>query len=83
MCRSRDVSRPCVPDSALASTECRLRHTVFRETWEDPFERLLPNLVVDFCSPLFLKVRVTVYSQDVVDAASSRTLSEANSVCGS
>ena len=69
-----DVSRSFVPDSALASTECRLRLTVLRETWEELFERPLPNLVADFCSPLFLKDCVAVYSQDVVDAADSHTL---------
>ena len=36
----------------------------------------LPNLVVDFCSPLFLKGCVAVNSQDVADAADSQTLSE-------
>ena len=65
-----------VPESGLACTECRLRHTVIRETWEEPFERPLPNPVVDFCSPLFLKNCVAVYSQDVVDAADSHDLSE-------
>ena len=72
VCRSRDV----VPDSGLASTECRLRHTVLRETWAEPFDRPLPNLVVDFRRPLFLEDCVAVYSQDVVDAADSHTLSE-------
>ena len=63
---SGSVWRSFVPDSGLASTECRLRHTVLRETWEEPFERPLSNLVVDFCSPLFLKDCVAVYCQDVV-----------------
>ena len=47
--RSSDVSRSFEPDSGLASTECRLRHTVLRETWEEAFERLLPNLVLGLC----------------------------------
>ena len=76
VCWSRDVSRSFVPDSGLASTEIRLRHTVLRETWEEPFERPLPNLIVDFRRPLFLEDCVAVYSQDVVDAADSHTLSE-------
>ena len=50
VCGSSDVSHSFVPDSGLASTERRLRHTVLRETWEEPFKRPLPNLVVDFCS---------------------------------
>ena len=75
MCRSSDVSRSFVPDSRLASTERRLRHTVLRETCEEPFKRPLPNLDVDFCSPLFLKDCVAVNSQDVAHAADSQTLS--------
>ena len=73
VCQSRDVSRSFVPNSGLACTECRLRHTVLRETRKKPFERPLPNLI---CSPLFLKDCVAVNSQDVVDAANSQTLSE-------
>ena len=76
MCRSRDVSRSLVPDSELACTECRLNHTALRETWEEPLERPLPNLDVDFCSPLFLEVHGAVFSQDAVAAANSHTLSE-------
>ena len=45
-----------------------LRHTALRETPEESFERPLPNLVVDFCSPLFLQDCVAMNSQDVVDA---------------
>ena len=69
MCRSRDVSRSFVPDSGLVSAECRLRHTVPPGRPERP----LPHLVVDFCSPLFLKDCVAVFSQDVVDAANPHT----------
>ena len=76
MCWSRDVTRSFVPDSGLASAECRLRQTVLREAKGEALARTLPNLVVDFCSPLFLKDCVAVYSQDVVDAANSHTLSE-------
>ena len=49
--RSRDVSHSFEPDSGLASTECRLCHTVFRETWEEP----LRHHAAHFCSPLFLQ----------------------------
>ena len=76
VCRSSDVPRSFVPDSGLASTECRLRHTVLRKTLEGPFKRPLPSLVVDFCSPLFLKDCVAVNSQEVVDAADSQARSE-------
>ena len=74
--RSRDVSRSLVSSSSLACAWCGLRHTVFRETPEEPFERPLPHLVVDFCSPLFLKDCEAMHSQDVVDAANSQTLPE-------
>ena len=40
------------------------------------FARPLPNLVVNFSSPPFLKDYVAVYSQEVVDAADSHTLLE-------
>ena len=76
VCRSSDVSRSFVPNSGLASTECRLRHTVLRETWEESFERPLPNLVVDFRSPLFLQDCVAGNPQDVVDAADSEAFAE-------
>ena len=62
-----------IPDSC---TERRLRHTVLHETREEPFERPLSNLIVYLCSSLFLKDCVAVYSQDVVDAVNSHTLSE-------
>ena len=51
VCRSSDVPRSFGPNSGLAGAECRLRHPVLRDTWEEPFERPLPNLVVDFCQP--------------------------------
>ena len=76
MCRSGDVSRSFETNSGLASTEGRVRPTVLRETREEPFEGPLPNLVVDSCSPLFLKDCVSMNSKDVVDAADSQTLSE-------
>ena len=38
--------------------------------------RPLPNLVVDSCSPLFVKDCVAMHSQDVVGAANSHTLQE-------
>ena len=68
VCWTCDVLRSLEPDSGLACAECRLRHTVLRETREEPFERPLPKLVINFCSPLFLKDCVTVNSQDVVNA---------------
>ena len=46
VCRSSDVSRSLEPNSRLASTEGCLCHTV-RETREEPFERPLPNLIID------------------------------------
>ena len=46
-----------------------MRHTVLRETWEEPFERPLPNLFKDLYNPLFLK-------DCVVDATDTQTLSE-------
>ena len=61
-----------VPDSGLTSTERCLRHTVLRETREEPFERPLPKLVVDFHSPDC----VATNSLGVVGAANSQTLSE-------
>ena len=62
-----------IPDwPALRVALC---HAVFCETWEQPFERLLSDLVVDLCSPLFLQDCVAVNTQDVVDAADTQTLS--------
>ena len=75
VCRSRDVSRSCVPYFRLACAERCLRHTVLRETREEPFERTVPNLVVDLCSTLFLQDCVAVNPLDVVDTANSQTLS--------
>ena len=46
-----------------------LRHAVLCETGEEPFERPLPDLVVDLCSTLFLQDGVAVNPQDVVDTA--------------
>ena len=63
-----------IPDSAL-SVACVTLSSVkpgksrSRDRW--------PNLVVDFCSPLFLNDSVALHSQDVVDAANSQTLPEA------
>ena len=84
--RRCDVSRSFESDSGLASTERCLYHAVLRETREEPFERPVPNLVIDFCSPLFRKECVAVNSQDVVRAADSQILSGAfvhcsNDVC--
>ena len=78
---SRGVSRSLVTDSGLACVECGLRHAVLRE---EPLERSLSNLVVDFGRSFLLQDRVAVHSEDVVDAADSQTPSEeANSVCRS
>ena len=46
---------PLVSNPRLTCAECGLRHPVLRETLEEPFERPVPNLVVHFCSQLFLK----------------------------
>ena len=72
----RDVPRSFEPNSRLAYTEGCLSHAVLCEAWEEPFEGPLSNLVADFCSSLFLKTCVAVYSQGVVDTANSHTLSE-------
>ena len=75
-CAGAAMSRALlVSNSRLACAECGLRHTAPRETLEEP-ERPLPNHVVDFCSPLFLKGCVTVDSENVVDADNSQTFSE-------
>ena len=51
-------------------------HAVLCEDWEEPFDRPLPDIVVDLCSPLFLKVCLARNSQGVFDAADSQTLLE-------
>ena len=43
---------------------------------EEPLERSLPNLVVDFSGPLLLQDRMTVHLQSVIGAADSQTLSD-------
>ena len=42
-----DVSRSFEPNSGPACAQGRLRHAVLCEAREEPFERLLPDLVVD------------------------------------
>ena len=76
VCRSSDVSRFFEPSSRLTCTEGCLCHAVLCETWEEPFERPLPDLVVDLCSTLFLQDCVAVNPQDVVDTADFQALSE-------
>ena len=79
---SRALLNP-IPDWPAMSVACVILSSVkpgkgrsrdLRETWKEPFERPLPNLVVDFCSELFLKDGVAVKPQDVVDAAIPQTL---------
>ena len=55
MCRCSGVLRSFEPNSELASAEGRLCHAVLCETGEEPFKRLLPDLVENLCSPLFLQ----------------------------
>ena len=50
-------------------------HAVLCEIEEEPSERPLPDLVVDFCSTLFLQGCGAANQQDVVDMA--------NSICAS
>ena len=76
VCRSSDVPRSFEPNSRLACAEGCLCHAVLCETREEPFKRPLPDLVVDFCSPLFLQDCVAVNPPDVVGTANSQTLSE-------
>ena len=76
MCRCSDVPRSFELNSRLASAEGRLCHAVLCETQEAPFERPLPDLVVDLCRPLFFQDCVAVNPQDVVDTAHSQALSE-------
>ena len=70
-----------IPDWPALSVACVMRHTVHRETQEEPFERPLPDLIVDRCRPLFLQDFVAVNPQDVVDTADSQTLSEEGEFC--
>ena len=66
MCPCSDVSRSFETNSGLACAEGRLSHAVLCEAREEPFERPLPDLVVDLCSPPFLQdcVAVNADSQD-------------------
>ena len=59
--RSRALLNP-IPDWACA--EGRLRHAVLCEAREEPFERPLPDLVVDRCSTLFLQDCVAVNTRE-------------------
>ena len=70
---SRALLKP-IPDWP-AGAEGRLCRDVLCETREEPFERPLPDLVVDVCSPLFLQC-VAVNPEDVVATADSQTISE-------
>ena len=72
MRRSRDVSRSLVSNSRLACA----RHTVFRENREEPFDRPLSNLVVDFCSSFLLQDRVAVHTENVVHTTDAKTLTQ-------
>ena len=75
------VLRSFEHNSRLACAEGRLRHAVLCETREEPFERPLPDLVVDRCSPLFLQDCVAVNPQDVVDTADAQTFSKEGELC--
>ena len=65
---SRALLNP-IPD--WLALRVALRHAVLCETGEEPFERPLPDLVVDLCSTLFLQDCVAVNPQDVVGTADS------------
>ena len=80
-CAGADVSRSLVPDSGLASTECGLYDAVFRETQEEPFERPVSNLVINFSGSLLLQDRVAVHSQNVVDATDTKTYTKECKFC--
>ena len=67
VCRSSDVSRSLEPNSGLACIEGCLCRAVRRETREEPFERPLPDLVVDRC--------------DVVGMADAQTFSKEGELC--
>ena len=56
-------------------------HAVLRETREEPFERPLPDLMIDRCSTVFLQDCVAVNPQDVVDTANSQTLPKEGELC--
>ena len=81
VCRSSDVPRPLEPKSGLACTEGCLCCAVLCETREEPFERPLPDFVMDRCRTLFLQDRVAVNPQDMGDTADSQTLSEEGELC--
>ena len=81
LCRSSDVPRSFEPNFVLACTEGCFRHAVFRETREEPFERPLPNLIIDRCSTVFLQDCVAVNPQDVVDTANSQTFPKEGELC--
>ena len=76
MQESSDVSRSFEPISRLAGAEGCLCHAVLREAQEEPFERRLPDLVVDFCCTLFLRDCVAVNLYVVVDTADAQTFSK-------
>ena len=73
MCGSSDVSRSFVPDSGLASTECRLSSVLGRAVQETA-----AHLLVDLCSKLFLRDCVAVLRDDVVNAADAKAFAKKN-----
>ena len=56
-----------------AGAECGLHQAVLREAREEPLERSLSNLVVDFGKSFPVQDHVAVHSEDVVDAADTQT----------
>ena len=81
VCRSSDVSRSFEPNSGLTCAEGRLCHAVLCDAQEGPFERPLPDLVMERCITLFLQGCVAVIPQDVVDTANSQTFSKECELC--
>ena len=69
------------PSSRLACAEGRLRHVALCEAPEEPFERPLPDLVIDNCGTLFLQDCVAVNPQDVVGTANSQTFLKEGEFC--
>ena len=67
MCRSSGVSRSLEPNPGLACIEGCVRHAVLRETREEPFERPLPDLIVN--------------PQDVVVTADAQTFPKEGELC--
>ena len=67
VCLGSDVTRSLEPDSSLARAEGCSCHAVLRPTWEEQFERPLPDPVITRCRTLLLQDCVAVNPQNVVN----------------